>query len=464
MSEKFKALSAWLSQRQQLWSTQIRSMWDYCVDGVWSDTRRNFKVNTIKTINLSVRSFLDSDLQNRASALTYNTLLALVPALALLFAIGRGFGFQNLLKSQLFTFFPAQQDALETALGFVDQYLEQASQGIFVGVGLVFLLWTMISLMSNIENSLNTVWGVKSDRPFARKVIDYTAILFLLPILMICSSGISIFMSSTVIDSGHFKIFTPALKIALDTAPFVLTWLSFTGLYILFPNTKVKFKNAFGSGIFAGTAYQILQYLFVTGQLYVSKYNAIYGSFAFLPLLLIWLQLVWSITLAGAVLCYSSQNIFQFNFDSDINSISLDYKRKISVVIMTLIVKRFQEEKSPLTVTDFAALYHMPSRLVTQLLTEMTDVGLIVAVYSDEEREQRAYQPAIDIHTITLGTVLNKLNAQGSGQFIPHFTDEFGPVIKIVDESVDACIKRDSNILLMDLSINIDGTPANKTK
>jgi membrane protein len=308
------------------------------------------------------------------------------------------------------------------------------------------------------------VWGVKSNRSFARKVIDYTAILFLLPILMICSSGVSILMSSTVIESGHLKMFTPALMTVLDLVPFLLTWLSFTGMYMLFPNTKVKFKNAFGSGIFAGTAYQILQYLFVTGQVYVSKYNAIYGSFAFLPLLLIWLQLVWSITLAGAVLCYSSQNIFQFNFESDISSISLDYKRKISVVIMTLIVKRFQEGKKPLTLTDFAALYHMPSRLVTQLLNEMIDAGLIVAVYSDKKHEDCGYQPATDIHRITLGTVMSSLNAQGSAQFIPNFKDEFGEVIKVVEDSVNVCMDYDSKVLLMDLSVNIDGTPAIKTK
>ena len=146
--------------------------------------------------------------------------------------------------------------------------------------------------------------------------------MFLLPILMICSSGISVMASYALVDNPRLHFITPALKVALDVAPFVLTWMSFTGMYLAFPNTKVKFKNAFLSGIFAGTAFQILQYLFLSGQIYVSKYNAIYGSFAFLPLLLIWLQLVWTITLAGAVLCYSSQNIFQFNFSNDISTIS----------------------------------------------------------------------------------------------------------------------------------------------
>lgn len=453
-----------LSGLIKTWTERARNFWTYCTTGVWSDTRRNWKVNTIKTLNLSAQSFMNSELQNRASMLTYNTLLAIVPALALLFAIGRGFGFQNLLKSQLFTFFPSQREVLETAIGFVDHYLAQASQGIFVGVGLVFLLWTMISLMSNIEDSFNKVWGVKSNRPMARKVIDYTAIMFLLPILMVCSSGISLLMSTTIVDNPHFKIFSPAVKVLLDLAPFFLTWLSFTGMYMLFPNTKVKFKHALYCGTLAGTAFQILQYLFVSGQIYVSKYNAIYGSFAFLPLLLIWLQLVWSITLAGAVLCYSSQNIFQFNFSNDINAMSLDYKRKIAIVIMTIIVKRFSQRLQPLTIMDFAALYHMPSRIVTDLIREMADAGLLSIVYSENEKEQHAYQPAVDIHEITLGFVLDKLNSQGTEDFIPNFQEEFAPIINEVENSIQSTIKNGSEVVLMNIAVDISGTPSTRHK
>ncbi len=442
------------------WTDSMKGFIDYSTSGVWNDTRRNWKVDTIKTLNLSVQSFTNSELQNRASMLTYSTLLAIVPALALLFAIGRGFGFQNLLKSQLFNFFPSQKEALETAIGFVDQYLVQASQGLFVGVGLVFLLWTMISLMSNIEDSFNKVWGV-GNRPLARKVIDYTAIMFLLPILMVCSSGISLLMSSTLHDNPHFRFFSPAVKVLLDFAPFVLTWISFTGMYMLFPNTKVKFRNAVMCGILAGTTFQILQLLFVSGQIYVSKYNAIYGSFAFVPLLLIWLQLVWSITLAGAVLCYSSQNIFQFNFNNDINAISHDYKRKIGVVIMTLIVKRFSRGLPPLTVMDFAALYHMPSRIVADLIRDMVDADLLSVVYSSTEKDQHAYQPAVDIHVISLGFVLKRLNSEGSDGFIPNFNKEFAPILDRVTAAIESAVKDTSSLLLLDIDVDIDGTPSN---
>ena len=178
MSEKKEQISLWQRIMQNV---------KYCIHDVWDDSRSVWSVRTVKIINLSIRSFLDRDLQMRSCALTYNTVLAVVPALAMLFAIARGFGFQNLLQSELFRYFPAQRQALETALSYVDNYLAQASQGIFIGIGLIFLLWTLISLMSNVEDTFNHVWGVSTKRSLQRKFTDYTALFLLLPLLMICS-------------------------------------------------------------------------------------------------------------------------------------------------------------------------------------------------------------------------------------------------------------------------------------
>lgn len=452
MSDKHRTKD--ISEMITATTNRIKGWFVYCSEGVWTDTRNTFRVDMIKTINLSVRSFLNSDLQNRASALTYNTLLSIVPALALLFAIGRGFGFQNLLQTQLFKSFPAQADAISTALSFVDSYLSQASQGVFVGVGLVFLLWTMISLMSNIEEAFNKIWCVTENRPIGRKVIDYTAIMFLLPVLMVCSSGISIFVSTAFVDNPRFGILSSSVKVLLDCAPFVLTWIAYTGMYLAFPNTRVKFKNALISGILAGTAFQILQFLFVSGQIYVSKYNAIYGSFALLPLLLIWLQLVWTITLAGAVLCYSSQNIFQFNFSNDISSISLNYRRKIAMAIITVIVHRFDLRLRPLGVTGFAAMYHLPSRLVTELITEMVDAGLLSVVVANENgTETTAFQPALDIDKLSLGFVLDKLNNHGADNFVPDFDSCFSAVLEKVDKCLHYAVEQGSETLLRDIPV-----------
>lgn len=429
--------------------------WKYCSRGVWGDTRTSFKVNLIKTLNLSVRSFLSADLQSTACALTYRMLLAIVPALALLFAIGRGFGFQNLLTSQLFGYFPSQQKALEAAFRFVDAYLAQASEGLFVGVGILFLLWTLISLVSSVEDAFNRIWGVKYGRSFWRKITDYTAIFLILPVLMICSSGLSIFMSTTLQEAIPLKFMSPAISAMLDCATIVLTCLFFTGAYMLIPNTTVKFKNALMSGILAGLAFQILQWLFVTGQLYVSKYNAIYGGFAFLPLLLIWMQLVWVICLSGAVLCYSSQNIFRFSFTSEVTDISILYRRKITLAIMAVVARRFKMGLQPLRSADFVAEYNIPTRLVEDIVAELADAGLLARVMTGKNENDYALQPATDITGLTVGRVVASVENHGASDFIPGFASEFKKIDVFTDNITGAMVGRGDNTPIADIAIDL---------
>ena len=265
------------------------NLWLYCSQDVWNDNSKSIKVNIIKTVNLSVRSFLDQDLQSRACAMTYRTILAIVPALALLFAIGRGFGLQNTLQGELIKYFPSQQTVLTQSFQFVDSYLNEASGGLFVGIGIVFLLWTLISLLSSVEDSFNTIWQVLKGRQIWRKVTDYLAIFILLPVLMICAAGLQLMMTTSLKTLLPYDFIDSALPVIFDCLSVVLTWVFFAGSYMLIPNTKVKLGPALISGVVVGTAYQILQWLFVSGQMYVAKYNAIYGSFSFLPLMLIWL-------------------------------------------------------------------------------------------------------------------------------------------------------------------------------
>lgn len=431
----------------------LLSWYTYLTDGVWSDTRRTFGVNLVKTLNLSVRSFLNGELQMRAGALTYQTLLAIVPALALVFAIGRGFGFQNLLETQLFNNFPAQRQALSQAFGFVDSYLAQSSEGVFVGVGILFLLWTLISLVGNVENSFNLIWGIKEGRSLWRKLTDYTAIFLILPILMICAGGIMVFMSTTLQTILPFGFLSPIIKVLLDFTSLVLVWLFFTGSYMLIPNTKVKFKNAFIAGMMAGTAYVILQWLFVTGQVYVTRYNAIYGSFAFLPLLLIWLQLVWTITLAGAVICFSSQNIFEFSFTSEISRISNNYKWRLTLAVMTIAVQRFLKEKMPLTPHQIAVEYGLPITLVSDAAHKLVGCGLLMKVVTKGSDDEFAIAPGIEPSRITIGLVMERIGASGSANFIPKFNSRFKLLSEAVLKLRAQCVDYANEILLSDLRI-----------
>lgn len=445
-----KKSSGWLARL----TAKGMSWYNYSTSGVWSDTRRNWKVNLMKTANLSVRSFLNADLQNRAAALTYQTLLAIVPALALIFAICRGFGFQNLVESQLFSSFPAQSKALSTALKFVDSYLAQSSEGVFVGIGIVFLLWTLISLISNVEDAFNKIWGIPQGRTMWRKITDYTAIFLILPILMICASGITVFMSTTIQDSLPFDFMSPVVSTLLDCSSLVLVWLFFAGSYLLIPNTKVKFKNAFIAGMLAGTAFLILQWLFVNGQIYVTRYNAIYGSFSFLPLLLIWLQLVWLITLSGAVYCYSSQNIFEFSFSNEIARISDDYRWRIILTVMTVTVNRFIKEEKPLTDHQISEQYGLPISLVTAAVNRLIASGLLLNVVNKPGDDAYCVSPAVNPATLTLGEVIRRVGENGSKGFIPGFDFRFRKINSTIDEIKGRALEEADTILVSTLTIN----------
>jgi membrane protein len=410
----------------------VMRWWTYLSDSVWKDNRRKFSVNLVKTLNLSVRSFLNADLQLRAASLTYQTLLAIVPALALIFAIGRGFGFQNIIQSQLFNSFPAQQEALSQAFEFVDSYLAQSSEGLFVGIGIVFLLWTLISLITSVENAFNAIWEIKRGRTMLRKLTDYTAIFLILPILMICSSGIMMFMTTTLKTILPQGFSLPVIKWLLDFGSVVLIWLFFAGSYMLIPNTKVHFKNAFLAGVVAGTGYCIVQWLFLSGQLYVTKYNAIYGSFAFVPLLLLWLQMVWVITLAGGVLCFSAQSIFEFNFNSEVANISNNYKRQLTLAVMTVAVQRFLKGERILTPHEIALKYDLPITLVNEAVRKLLDCGLLLNVVVTTPDDECGVIPAVSADDVTIGMVMEKLDSYGASNFLPTFAKRFGKLSESV--------------------------------
>lgn len=398
----------------------------YWSGGIWADNRKNWRVNTLKTLNLTISSFLNADLQSQACAMTYRTTLAVVPALALVFAIGRGFGFQNLLQDEIMNLFPSQHVALEHALSFVYSYLDQSSEGLFVGIGLVFLLWTLISLISSVENSFNLVFGVKQGRSFWRKITDYTALLLILPVLMICGGGLSIFLSSTLQDFFDIKFMTPVLTILLEVLSWMFTWLFFAGMFVMIPNAKVRLPNALLAGVITGTGFRVLQWLFVTGQLYVTKYNAVYGSFSFLPLMLIWMQLTWVIILTGALLCYTSQTLSFYSFSTQVNAISPKYRRRVTLVVAAVVAQRFAQRKPPYVASELASVTNVPPRLLGDVLDDLIKARILVRAVVDLKHEVYGFQPAVDTDVLTVGYVTQALENLGNSNFIPGFKKQFG--------------------------------------
>lgn len=436
---------------------KISDFWKFVTYDIWritenEVTKRKYSLYTIiKTIYLCIHRFMTDRLANKASALTYSTLLAIVPILAILFAIARGFGFSNLMEHQLRSGFGGSPETTETILSFVDSYLSQTKGGLFIGIGLVMLLWTVINLVSSIEITFNRIWQVKKTRSMYRKITDYFSMLLLMPILIVISGGLSLFMSTMLKEMEDFVLLGPMLKFLIQLIPFVLTWLMFTGLYAYMPNTKVKLKHALISGVLAGTAYQAFQFLYISSQLSVSRYNAIYGSFAALPLFLLWLQISWTICLFGAQLTYAGQNIRNFSFDKDTQNISRRYRDFISILIMSLISKRFEQNGTPYTAELISEEHHIPIRLTNQTLYRLQEIDLIHEVVTDEKSADIAYQPSMDINQLNVAILLDRLDSYGSENFKIDREEEFSEEWKILVESREEYYKKASKVLLKDL-------------
>ena len=412
---------------------RVVALYKYCADGVWNDVEESRFSSWVKILNLAVNSFASKRLQQKACALTYSTVLALVPILAMIFAIGRGFGFQNILQSELFRYFPSQRNALNSSFTFIDRYLEQTSQGLFVGIGVVFLLWTLISLMRNVESSFNEIWGVSRNRSIYRQVTDYTVMFLFMPVLMLLSAGINLFVSTGINRMLDFEILSPAVQFLLDLSPMVIAWLVFSCAFWLIPNTSVKAKPAFVSGIVCGTLTHLLQMLFVGGQVYVSKYNAVYGSFAFLPLLLIWLQLVWLITLAGMVMTYSMQTASGLSYNGRIRDISVNYFNQVTVLLLALICRRFAEHKSPLGVSGLAVTYGLPPSLVRKSVQRLDDVGLLNRICL--QRDIYTYQPSYPVgEQLTAGEVIDMLNDYGQSDFVMLKREQLSETLNVLKD------------------------------
>ncbi|MBD5233472.1 MAG: YihY/virulence factor BrkB family protein [Bacteroidales bacterium] len=432
-------------------SSKAVAAWNYFNTGVWSDPRRKWWINMLRTINLSMNSFLNRDIQTQACAMTYRTMLAVVPALAMFIAIGRGFGIQTILQEELYSVFPAQKVAIAYAMNFVDSYLQQASEGIIVGVGLVFLLYTLISLISNVEDTFNYIWGQKTGRSLWRKISDYSTMLILLPLLLICASGASILLSSTLRTIFHFSFMTPVITLLLEALKVVMTFLFFAAVYMLIPNAKVKFTNAFISGVLAGTGFLLLQWAFVSGTLYVAKYNAIYGSFAFLPLMLLWMQLAWVICLAGAVVCYSSQNVFAFSLENEVAGISNRYRDMVTLAIASVLAQRFVEHERPATARDIMDEYGIPARLVTGITDRLCAAGFVNRVLFSDEKDTYGFQLAVEPSTLTVSSFTEVLYNFGTKDFIPDFDKNFPKIASVYDA---ICAKFDGvskDVLLSEL-------------
>lgn len=335
-----------------------------------------------------------------ASNLTYSTLLAFVPIMAVVFAIARGFGYSIYIEDWFKSSLSSQPDAADTIIGFVNSYLKHTQKGLFLGIGLIFMLWTTLMLISNIESTFNDIWQVKRQRSIFRTITDYVALLFLIPFVIVISSGLSLLAAALNHQLKDVIVLGPIMSTFIKLSPYILLSLAFTSLYVFMPNTKVKLKSAIIPGIIAGVCMQLFQSIYINSQIWISNYNAIYGSFAIIPFFLLWLQASWIICLIGAELAYSRQNSEYF-LSNIPQEISFNSRLNTSWRIIELISKRFNEGKEAITIEEIKSEINIPMRIVNELLYDLQRTHILAEIVHDEKGDIAKYLPAESLDNIS---------------------------------------------------------------
>ncbi len=407
-------------------------------------------INFLRMVSLGMQGFKKDKLSVSASALTYFTLLSIVPVLALGFGIAKGFGMDKMLENEISANFKGQEEVLNYILNFTRTMLETAKGGIIAGLGFVLLIWSVIKLLSNIESIFNRVWDIKKSRSVIRKFTDYLTIMLLGPIFMILASSTTVFIStqlSNISQSTMFHFATPLVLKFAKIIPFIIIWTIFTILYLIMPNTKVKFRSAVIAGITAGTMFQIFQGLYISFQSGATRINAIYGSFAALPLFLIWLQTAWFVVLLGAEISFAVQNVKLKGTSLMLHKLSVNYQKKVALYLLVYIIDRFKKGKKPPDIQELSSVTRLPFDTTAFILQNLTKAGIISKVHSEKNN---AFQPAMDLELLKVSKVLNDYDNFGEdySKYIKNsvyaeIENRFEKIKKYLSESKDDILLKD---------------------
>ncbi|MDD5064496.1 MAG: YihY/virulence factor BrkB family protein [Phycisphaerae bacterium] len=415
---------------------------------------KSFAIRLIRIIVLAFRGFDENKCRFRASALTFYSLLSIVPVIALMFGIAKGFGLQERMASQILEKMKGHEEVANRIIAFANSLLDRASGGVVAGIGVVFLFWTIISLLGSVEGSFNDIWGVVKPRTFGRKFSDYLITMLVCPILLVVAGGVTVFLCGqiqTIIEKiPVLRNFGPVFWYVMKLLPYITVWVSFTFIFIFMPNTKVRFVSGLIAGIVAGALFQFVQWAYVNFQVQITTRYAIYGSFAALPLFLLWLQMSWLIVLFGAEVSFAHQNVETYEFEPDCLSVSKLFKKQLSLLIVQRSVKKFCNAEKPVDARWFSHELEIPIRLVRQILYELSEAGVLSEVGNGKYNEF-AYQPAVDVEKITIKFVIDRLEQYGTTDIPVAKVSELDKLSNCLRQFGETIEKSPANVLLKDL-------------
>jgi membrane protein len=356
-------------------------------------------------VRYSINGFFKDQCFLHASSLTFYTLLSLVPLLAVAFGLAKGFGFENTLKSELYQRFSEHEAILQLVVEFSQSLLLQVEGSLITGVGAIFLFLFVMSLFWTVETSMNIIWKVKRSRRPLRMLTDYFAMTIIFPFIFALASSSMVYVTTVLhraaLEHELLQRASPYFFMFYRGLALVTIWLLFTALYVIMPNKKVDWKYGMIAGVLAGTAYYFIQAMMITFQIGVSQYSAVYGSFAALPIFLLWLQISWVTVLMGAQIAYHLEHLAPA-LSRKFQTLRIS-KNQLGVLLILRIIDRFKYIHEPYSEHELAYELGVSGAVTEDLLTDLSEAGLLREVKSG--KAGRYFQPGINVRNISLQSI-----------------------------------------------------------
>ncbi len=396
-----------------------RFLWDVreCPTG-WGRRTTLWVIHLVYKLLLEVKK---GQLTIRAASLVYTTILTIVPVLTVAFSVLKSVGAHNKLQPLLYQFLEPLgsrgTEITDTIVSFVDN----VKVGVLGSIGLAFLLYTVISSIQQIEGAFNYTWHVTQERSLARKFRDYLSVILAGPVLLVSAVGVTgTVMTLTV--TKKMQTIAP-LGILIETVgnlvPYLLVFLSFTLLYYLLPNTRVRFRSALAGGISAGMLWQTGGMAFTSFVVSSVQYPAIYKGFAILLLFVIWLYYSWLILLVGAKISFYHQHPTLLAMKDESALSSQRMRERTSFAIMYLIGFHFYHNKPRWTRGKLVRTVGLPLGHLQEILDLLVARGILLQLADDQ-----SYMPARDLDTVTVADVITTMRDVGDPT--PRFISRIG--------------------------------------
>ncbi len=365
-----------------------------------------------RIVLLSIRIYSRDKIADRAQALTFYTLFAIVPFAALCFGIAKGFALEQLLKNMVSERLADYPELVHKVFTFAETALAQAQGGLIAAVGVALLFMAVVRMGTRVENVFNQLWRLPRERNFLGRINSYITLLVLAPFLIIVVNSSTV-IAQTFISSILMRCpavlgrwFTPALAVT-NLLPYFIAWTVFSGIYYCVPNTRVHLWSAMIGGVLAGTVFQLLQAAMIVIQVGLSNYNTVYGSFAAVPLILLWMQWSWQVILFGAVLAYVHQNAPSGKFELGDLLLSRRERRKYLLAVARLVIASFAAGEGSISLAKVSEKLHLPLSLAHDLLKELVNARVLL------QAADSGYLPGRPAEQLTVLSVFELLDTAG---------------------------------------------------